>query len=147
MDKISRPTISFIFPWCIARIRDSSRLSNITPCRIWNGSEGRPMRGRNSFAICFSSINGCIFCRKMAFSIVVSCLLMRISSSRIEKISISGTGVEVIKQVHECSYGKRVRNARSLFLPAIITYESGATCLTIGGCRMPCLAMDFANDS
>ena len=48
------------------------------------------MRGRNSFTICFSSINGDIFCKKMAFSIGVSCLLVRISSSRIEKISILG---------------------------------------------------------
>jgi len=50
-------------------------------------------------------------------------------------------------QVHNFSFGKRVRKAESLFLPATITYDFGCISVTIGGCRMPCLTMDFVNDS
>ena len=105
------------------------------------------MRGRNFFTINFSSINGDIFCKKMAFSIGVSCLFVRTSSSKIEKILISGIWAGVILQMHIFSSGKRVRKAKSLFLPVIITYESGSISFTRGGCRMPCLAIDFINDS
>ena len=50
-------------------------------------------------------------------------------------------------QVHNFSFGKRVRKAESLFLPVTITYESAFISLTRGGCRMPCLAMDFISGS
>ncbi len=105
------------------------------------------IRGRNSFAICFSAIIGDIFCRKIAFSIGVGCLVVRISSRSIEKISISRIFTGIIMQMHDFSSGKRVLMAKSLFLPATITYESGLISLTIGGCRIPCFKMDCLNVS